>query len=194
MAPARATQPRWSEPPSDAAERMPDFDQIYREHFSFVWHCLRRLGVLESSLRDAAQDTFLVVHRRLPEFEGRSPIRSWLYGIVIRVASNYRRTRQRRDGCTHELDLDTLADDSDTNQQQTLEQRQSLELVRELLLELDVDKREAFELTELHELSVVEVAAILGTNPGTIYARLRAARQQFDRAVVRHLARNKRFP
>ena len=194
MALARATQPRWSEPQSEAGERMPDFDQIYREHFSFVWHCLRRLGVIEASLRDAAQDAFLVVHRRLPEFEGRSPIRSWLYGIAVRVASNYRRSRQRRDDRTHELDLDTLVDGSESNQQQTLEQRQSLALVRDLLLELDADKREAFELAELHELSVAEIAAILGTNPGTIYARLRAARQQFDRAVARHLAENKRFP
>lgn len=194
MALARATPTRWSEPPSETALGMPDFEQIYREHFSFVWHCLRRLGVLESSLRDAAQDAFLVVHRRLPEFEGRAPIRSWLYGIAVRVASNYRRTRQRRDDRTHDLDLETLADDSDSNQQQSLEQRQSLALVRELLLELDADKREAFELAELHELSVGEIAAVLGMNPGTIYARLRAARQQFDRAVVRHLAKNKRFP
>lgn len=173
---------------------MPDFDQIYREHFSFVWHCLRRLGVIEASLRDAAQDAFLVVHRRLPEYEGRSPIRSWLYGIAVRVASNYRRTRQRRDERTHELDLDTLADGSESNQHQTLEQRQSLALVRDLLLELDVDKREAFELAELHEFSVAEIAAILGANPGTIYARLRTARQQFDRAFARHSAKNKRFP
>jgi RNA polymerase sigma-70 factor, ECF subfamily len=192
---ARATPPAdWSDPQSAEPDRVPDFDQIYKEYFSFVWHCLRRSGVAEASLRDAAQDAFLVVHRRLPEFERRSPIRSWLYGIAVRVASGYRRTKQRREDRTQSVDLDGFADVETSTQHQCVEQCQSLALVQQLLLELDEDKRQAFELAELHELSVVEIASVLGTNPSTVYARLRAARQQFERAVARHLAKNKRSP
>lgn len=192
---ARATSdPGWSNPPPAEAQPIPSFDQLYREHFSFVWHCLRRLGVEEAALRDAAQDTFLVVHRRLLEFEGRSPLRSWLYGIAVRVASNYRRTKHRRDGRLHEADLDSLADANESTQQDSVEQRQSLVLVHQLIQQLDEDKRQAFVLAEIQELSVAEIAAILDVNPGTIYARLRAARIQFDRIVVRHLAKNKRSP
>ena len=192
---ARATPPAdWSDPSSAEPDRMPDFDEIYREYFAFVWHCLQRLGVAEPSLRDAAQDAFLVVHRRLPEFERRAPIRSWLYGIAVRVASGYRRTRHRRDDRSEPIDLETLADSGLTSQHHAVEQRQSLALVQQLLMELDEDKRQVFCLAELHELSVTEIAAVLEMNPGTIYARLRAARQQFERALIRHLAKSKRPP
>ena len=58
-----------------------DFADVYAEHFDFVWRTVRRLGVPERSLDDAAQDVFIVVHRRLPDFEGRSSIRSWVFAI-----------------------------------------------------------------------------------------------------------------
>jgi RNA polymerase sigma-70 factor (ECF subfamily) len=192
---ARATSDQnWSTPETTEPDAVPDFDQLYQEHFSFVWHCLRRLGVAEAALRDAAQDVFFVVHRRLPEFEGRSPVRSWLYGIAVRVASNYRRTKQRRDQPLQAVDFEDVADPTESNQQRCVEQRQSLDLVHRLVDELDRDKREVFVLSELHELSVSEIADLLNANTGTIYARLRVARQQFERAVARHLAKNKRSP
>src|SRR3954465_5437111 len=70
-----------SEPTEQAvgslATPAPSFDTIYEQEFEFVWRNLRRLAVPEASLRDVAQDVFLVIHRRLPEFEGRAPLRSW---------------------------------------------------------------------------------------------------------------------
>src|SRR5688572_24262740 len=59
---------------------------LYEEHFQFVWRSLRRLGVREADVPDAVQDVFLVVHRKLPEFEGRSKVTTWLFGIALRVA------------------------------------------------------------------------------------------------------------
>ncbi len=44
---------------------------------------------------DAAQDVFLVALRRLDDFEGRSSLTTWLYGICVRVAHGYRR-RERQ--------------------------------------------------------------------------------------------------
>src|ERR1700690_85859 len=63
-----------------------EFDAVYAEHFEFVWRNLRRLGVPDSALRDAAQEVFLVVYRRLGEFIPRGTLRSWLYSILRRVA------------------------------------------------------------------------------------------------------------
>ena len=45
--------------------------QLYDSHFSFVWRNLRRLGVPDVILEDAAQDVFLVVHRRWNSFDSR---------------------------------------------------------------------------------------------------------------------------
>ncbi len=49
------------------------------------------LGVAEADIEDVCQEVFITVHRKLSEFEGRSALRTWLYGISLRVASDYRR-------------------------------------------------------------------------------------------------------
>ncbi|HEY1534274.1 MAG TPA: sigma-70 family RNA polymerase sigma factor, partial [Polyangiaceae bacterium] len=68
-----------------------DFKEVYDANFAFVWRSLRRLRVPDASLKDAMQDVFLVVHRRLGEFEGRAKVSTWLFGICLRVAKDYRR-------------------------------------------------------------------------------------------------------
>ena len=63
------------------------FEEAYRAHFAFVWRSLRRLGIREEDAADTAQEVFIVVHRKLPEFAGHSKLTTWLYGICFRVAS-----------------------------------------------------------------------------------------------------------
>src|SRR4051794_8905501 len=67
------------------------FDEIYERHFRFVWRVLRAAGLPDSMVEDAAQDVFVVVHRRLSEFEGRSDIRTWLFRIASWVVTSERR-------------------------------------------------------------------------------------------------------
>src|SRR5512138_2606481 len=71
------------------------FEEVYRTHFAFVWRSLRRLGIREEDAADAAQEVFIVVHRKLPEFAGRSKLTTWLYGVCFRVASERRRAGPR---------------------------------------------------------------------------------------------------
>src|SRR6187399_211040 len=97
-------------PPSDGAPV--DVESIYAEHFDFVWRNLRRLGVSEQQLRDAAQDVFVVVHRRLGEFDGAESLRAWLYSIVRRVAADARRRRRRKE-LTESDDVHALVDPRD---------------------------------------------------------------------------------
>lgn len=73
-----------------------EFEAIYREHVGFVWRNLRRLGVPELEIEDAAHEVFMVVLRRLSEFDGKAAITTWLYAIVRGIASNRRRADLRR--------------------------------------------------------------------------------------------------
>ena len=57
------------------------FEKIYEAHASRVLRTLRRLGVRDADLEDVAQGVFVVVHRKLPEFAGRSSLKTWLFGI-----------------------------------------------------------------------------------------------------------------
>src|SRR6186997_1404467 len=142
-----AAPPPASAAPHTSAEPQ-SFEEVYEAEFAFAWRNLRRLGVRESQLRDAAQDVFLVVHRRLAEFEGRGSLRAWLYSIVVRVASQYRRTRLRKDLKDTE-DPDGLADTSSLGPEGNAEQNEDVRLLLTLLRELDVAKREVFVLSDL---------------------------------------------
>jgi RNA polymerase sigma-70 factor, ECF subfamily len=175
-------------PVSGTSEReagvRPSFDELYVEHFTFVWRNLRRLGVAEASLSDAAQDVFLVVHRRLPDFEPRAAVRSWLYSITVRVARQHRRGARRKP-------IEALDDAAHCpaaaglGPEQLAEQSEALRRLLALLERLDDAKREAFVLSELENLTAPEIAEILGVNVNTIYARVRAARRELESALHR---------
>ncbi|MBL8971250.1 MAG: sigma-70 family RNA polymerase sigma factor, partial [Myxococcales bacterium] len=72
------------------------FDLAFREHYAFVHRTLCALGVDPGAVDDAAQEVFMVVHRRLADYDGRVPIRGWIFGITRRVAHDVRRSSQRR--------------------------------------------------------------------------------------------------
>src|SRR5687767_2802019 len=78
-----------------AAERS-RFDQVYDEHVDFVWRSARRLGVPGTFADDVVQQTFLVVHRRLHDFEHRSSVKTWLFSILLRVVQDHRRSMRRK--------------------------------------------------------------------------------------------------
>lgn len=160
------------------------FDALYREHFDFVWRNLRRLGVGENSLRDAAQDVFLVAYRRLNEFEGRGTERAWLFSILRRVASDHRRLRRRK-SLEHHPDVDAVPDSRALGPEQCAAKGESLRLLLGLLEELDDDKREILVLVDLEEMTVPEAATAVGANLNTAYSRLRFARQHMRDALVR---------
>jgi RNA polymerase sigma-70 factor (ECF subfamily) len=166
--------------PCDAPES--PFQLVYAEHFDLVWRSLRSLGVPSASVEDAAQDVFLVAHRRLPEFAGRSSLRTWIYGIVLQVARNHRR-RERRKGGLDPLDVDVAGHGPGPDEE--AEAAEALEHVAEVLGDLDEPKREVFVLGELEQMTAPEIAEALGINVNTVYSRLRAARLAFTAALER---------
>lgn len=174
---------------SDAAARVeaPTFAAVYEEHFAFVWRSLRRLGVPDRLLDDAAQDVFIVVHRRLAAFEGRSSLRSWLFGIARRVAHDHRRRIGRKER-TEELP-EAVVDPRGATPAGDVERAEAVRALHEILAAMSDDKREVFVLAELEQMTVPEIADAIGANLNTVYSRLRAARAAFDAAVARRLAR-----
>lgn len=172
-----------------AGDGSTELAKLYSEHFAFVWRSARRLGVPLSAVDDAVQDVFLIAHRKLGEFEGRSSLRTWLFGIARKVARDYRRSRSPEARVA--ADLDALPT-TDSGPLLLAERAQSARLLQALLDELEEDRREAFILVDLEELSVPEAAEALGVNLNTLYSRVRAARQDLSKALTRQRARNQR--
>jgi RNA polymerase sigma-70 factor (ECF subfamily) len=170
-------------------EVVPAFDAIYEAHVGFVWRVLRTFGVPATQIEDAVQDVFLVVHRRLPEWQGRAQITTWLFAIARRVASTHRRRAVRR---TEEL-TEHIAAPAEAaaagDPFAEASRAQAAAQVMAILERLDDDKRMVFALVELEQLSVPEVARMLDLNLNTTYSRLRLARQAFEAAVKAQVAR-----
>jgi len=162
------------------------WSELYDEHFDFVWRSLRRLGVPVSSLDDAAQEVFLIALRRHDAFEGRSALKTWLFGIAWNVARNLSRSRAR-----HEEPLpDAVVDTRGVGQEEAAARAEAVRALYEVLDRLDPDKRDVFVMVELEEMGAKEVAAITGVPLNTVYSRLRAARADFEAGVNRLRARD----
>ena len=161
-----------------------DFDALYEAHFDFVWRSLRRLGVAPSQLDDAAQEVFVVVHRRLGDFEGRSSAKTWLFGIALRVAKDVRRWNFRKN--RHEpLPDEPLADASSPDPHTLAERREAARALDRCLAAIADDRRPVFVLMELEGMTAPEVSEATGVPLNTAYSRLRLARAEFEREVAR---------
>jgi RNA polymerase sigma-70 factor (ECF subfamily) len=161
---------------------------IYREQARFVWLSLQRLGIHPSDLDDIAQDVFMIVHRRLDTFDRRARISTWLFGICMRVAANYRRRRR----WTHEVLSGGFEDERPatlTAADDILVRREQRELAERALNRLDVAKRATFVMFEIESLSCNEIADLMNVPVGTVYSRLHSARRQLEKHLSRDLAR-----
>lgn len=171
--------------PSHPGSSPLDLPALYTQHFELVWRNLRRLGVPEASLDDAVQDVFLVLHRRAAEFLGQSNIKTWIVGIVLRVAHDYRRSQARhsaRVALYAEHYRDTVPADCPAEQ---VELKEAAALVRQIIAHFDDEEQNVFVLVELEELSLREVAESTGLSLSTCQRRLTAARKAFDAALRR---------
>jgi RNA polymerase sigma-70 factor (ECF subfamily) len=165
---------------------VPLFRAVYDQYASFVWRVLRRLGVRPADVEDVCQEVFVVVHRKLPGFGQRSSLRTWLYGITVRCASDHRRRAHLR----HETLADTAAGQTvDAPQPGRVAAKQARALLDAIVDGLDDDKRAVFVLYELEELQMAEVAEAVGCPLQTAYSRLHAARAEVTAAVERLRAR-----
>jgi RNA polymerase sigma-70 factor (ECF subfamily) len=161
---------------------------IYREHGRFVWLSLQRLGIHPSDLDDIAQDVFMIVHRRLDTFDRRARVSTWLFGICMRVAANYRRRRR----WTREVLSNGSEDDRPatlTAADDILVRREQRDLAERALNRLEVAKRATFVMFELESLSCLEIADLMNVPVGTVYSRLHSARRQLEKHLSRELAR-----
>ncbi len=187
--------PRGLKEPRDQA-LISTFDEIYRTYAPFVWRMACRFGVTSDAAEDVMQDVFVIVHRRLPEFEPRSSLRAWLSAIVIGVVRNHRRTRQRKDPSRTSpspgIDPDTLMDRTTRDPLAAAERDQAVQELYEILGQLPDERREVFVLAELEQLTAPEIAHALQMNVNTVYFRLRAARREFEQILLRRRARGAR--
>jgi RNA polymerase sigma-70 factor (ECF subfamily) len=156
------------------------FEHVYRTHHAFVWKSVRRLGVPDAEIDDIVQDVFLVVHRRLADFERRSKITTWLFSIAYHVVCDHRRSRlaaQRREAAVSVPRAPTEPD-------RKYARKQAAHLLDDILDELDEDKRAVLVMADVVHMTAPEISEALDVPLNTVYSRLRTARKLFEQAYA----------
>lgn len=162
--------------PLPPVEHLP-FRVLYERHFAFTWRALRYLGVPEAGLDDAAQELWVVVHRRYAEFEGRAEVKTWLFSIAVNIERNIRRVERRR-GPLVPLPDELCASRGDPALAH--EEREAWALVGDFVNTLDEVRRALFAAMIIEGLSGAEAAEITGLPIETVYNRVRALRRSFE--------------
>jgi RNA polymerase sigma-70 factor, ECF subfamily len=160
------------------------FDQVYERYFELVWRSLRMLGVHKASLDDAVQDVFGTVARQLPGFEGRSSLRTWIFGIAQYTAMNHRRSARRKNGPLEPLHEGLRSADPSPHAQ--AEARQLADVIFRFCEELDEGRRTVFVLGLLEEVPAAEIAELLAIPVNTVYSRKRTLERTLRQWLEQH--------
>jgi RNA polymerase sigma-70 factor (ECF subfamily) len=178
LASARAMEP--------AQDSSLAFSQVFRSHAPYILGLVRRLGVRACDVEDVAQEVFLAVHAGLPNFQGRSKLKTWLCSICFHKVEDYRRQIARR---REIITADEPTGVIDETPQDGIARKQRVLVLEAILARLPDAQRQVFVLYELEELPMCDVARILGCPLFTAYGRLRTARHEvrtlFERALKR---------
>jgi RNA polymerase sigma-70 factor, ECF subfamily len=155
------------------------FLTLYRRHQSALYRYALRMTGSAWAAEEVVQEVFLVLIREPQKYQSeRGELGAFLYGVARnRVMKHLERTPR-------ELSLDVMnADGSAWNEPEDpltpmmiAEKRERIEQVREAVLGLPTEFREAVVLCELEEMSYEEAANACGCPIGTIRSRLHRGR------------------
>ncbi len=163
------------------------FDEIYRTFFDEVCRWIRALGGPPAEREDLVQDVFLIVHRRLPEFDGKN-LAGWLYQITRHRVRDFRRLRWFRLFLNRSQVEDSLVSPT-AGPESVLNDKEKAEVLTRLLSKLPAEQRAAFVLFEIEGYSGEEIARLQGAPINTVWARIHKARTK----LATHVASLKQY-
>jgi RNA polymerase sigma-70 factor (ECF subfamily) len=158
--------------------------EAVHEHARPLVRAARALGFAEPEAEDMVQDVFRTFLERLDNFEGRSQLRTWLFGILHRKALERHRAAALDDRMDPIDEVFESRFDSKGNWsrppadlERVMLSKEIGELIRGCMDGLPVNQREVFVLREVEGLETSEICKILAvsvTNFGVLMHRARA--------------------
>ena len=170
------TLPRSASSPLVPANRIRGFID---QHYDRLWRVLRRFGVPEATVEDAAQEVLLVMAKRLGDVRAESEW-AFAYSTARRVAADRRRMAKARPHTEGDAHLESIPD---PRHSEAAARADDCRVLDALLEGLPDEQREVIVLVELEGMTMGEVAKLLGVPPGTVASRLRRGRAHLEEAV-----------
>ncbi|KUO17286.1 sigma-70 family RNA polymerase sigma factor [Streptomyces dysideae] len=149
-------------------------DRFVRATYGDVWRFVAHLSGDTRGADDLTQDAFLRALNNLPQFAGRSGVRTWLMAIARRSVIDRYRYASARPQLAETADWRTAAENAQPSGLPGFEEGVAL---LDLLDGLDAPRREAFVLTQLLGLPYADAAAAVGCPIGTVRSRVARARE-----------------
>lgn len=162
-----------------------EFSWVYQEYFEYVFRIVGRLCG-GSHVEDLTQEVFMVAYKRLPEFENRAAITTWLFRIAYRIVGAHVRGERRRRRLSELLGRKQRAVEAQSPM--LVEQLQVRKILIESVDRLPWKKRSVLILHDVEEWSAQEIAAHIGIPVNTVYSRLRGARAQLAKQFTSQCA------
>lgn len=165
------------------------FEAIYDAYYDVVARWIRGLGGPAADRDDLIQEVFLVVYRRLPDFDGRNLL-GWLYRITTHQVRDYRRLVWIRHIFPRRIEVSPEAPSGRPTPLMTLETRERQQRLEWLLSRLGDQLRAAFVLFEIEGYTAEEIGDMQSVSVNTVRARIHRARRRMS-ALVKVTARSR---
>ena len=167
---------------SDGTLENASFEDVARTLSDPLQRYLERMVGNRATADDLLQETLLRIARGLPNFEGRSSVKTWAFTIATRVATDYFRSPETR---AQIVDVDKVpeisASDVDVEGRMVIDEMNSC--VREVIDSLPEDYRAALVLHDLQGLTAAATAEACGCSLATAKIRIHRARARLKDAL-----------
>jgi RNA polymerase sigma factor (sigma-70 family) len=150
--------------------------------------CLQYLQNKQDA-EEAAQDVFVKIHKKLPTFEGKSSLKTWIYRITINHCLDVLKGRKRQKRFAFIFDFFNDKNDNSRDLPHfdhpgvLLEDRESLESLFKKINQLPENQRTALILKYLDELPQREIAEIMAISEKAVESLLQRAKQNLDKKL-----------
>jgi RNA polymerase sigma-70 factor (ECF subfamily) len=156
------------------------FTMLYRRRQGGVFRFALQMSGSEALAEDVTQEVFIVLMREAGRYDpSRGSLAAYLYGI----ARNYVLRRLERDrlfvqfaGSFEDVDSSCPAMIAEGDPLGDLTRSEMIQELRQSILALPAHYREVIVLCDLHEMSYIEAASVVGCAVGTVRSRLHRAR------------------
>lgn len=152
------------------------FEEFYNRFSGLIYATALRVLTNEGDAQDVMQDVMFMIWEKAPMYDpSRGKPLTWALTMTRNKAIDRIRSRERRNRLHDEVELEIPQEGAQTHQEpfEDLDHAEKNQRIRNAVMKLSKDQREAIEMAYFKELTQQEIAARLQEPLGTVKARIR---------------------
>lgn len=166
---------------SESSDQKAILHELMTAYGKDVWNYAYSMTRKQDQADDITQEVFIKVYRNLYTFRCESSVKTWLLAITRNMTLDYRRSAFYRKVTLVDF-LTSFGEQAATSQpEKEVVERMTINDMWDMVLKLPAKYREVLILYAHHQLSMKEIAEVLGVSEGTVKSRLFHARNKISR-------------